>query len=441
MKVSPDPRLDELFVRYWDNALSQAETDELETLLANDPVAREWFQILVAQTLVVAELPAGSVLTPETQPTASVLRRPRLSRRKVLTFLGGTFAASIGAGLLGHAWWRSSGESAQTNRLQIRISESKGETRIHTADGQILPAEGIVPPGATVATQGIGSSAILAFEDGSTVVLLSDSSLTIREKGQLQLHTGTASVELFPRADADRITLATALFTLSHVHATSVTLGLGAKSAEVAVYQGEVSVSAPTGEPMTVVRKGEMLTVRENGACSQQPTPMTPDRFSWDLTASLPAGWHIGRREVAGGTPVVRCEPYPDPYYNGTVMHQIRSDSRWARGLFSIVKGSTAYIRYRAKAASPKGQVCFCIRSKQAHCSDTGVLDYNGGFEACPKGEWREIRFTVESMFDWPNKHKPKFDSPWICFLVIFNTYESDVALEVAEFRIDSPGK
>jgi hypothetical protein len=291
-----------------------------------------------------------------------------------------------------------------------------------------------------VATQGLGSSAILELEDGSTVLLLSDSTLSVQENGQrLQLHKGTASAELLPRRNKDRITLVTALLMLSGVHNTAITVDAGMKTAEVEVYQGTVSVSAPTGEPMTVVREGELLTVGKNGTCSQQPTPVTPDRFSWDLTAPLPAGWHVGRREVAEGTPVVRCEPYPDPYYNGTVMHQIRSDNRWGRGLFSIVKGSTAYVRYRAKSASPKGQVCLCIRSKQAHCSDTGVLDYNGGFEASPKGEWREIRFTVESMFDWPNKHKPTFDSPWICFLVIFNTYESDVALEVAEFRIDPP--
>ncbi len=31
-----------------------------------------------------------------------------------------------------------------------------------------------------------------------------------------------------------------------------------------------------------------------------------------------------------------------------------------------------------------------------------------------------------------------KFDSPWVGFLVIFNTFELDVGLEAAEFRIDS---
>jgi hypothetical protein len=51
----------------------------LETLLANDPVAREWFQILMAQTLVVAERSAGAGTTLETQSAVSVLRRPRLS--------------------------------------------------------------------------------------------------------------------------------------------------------------------------------------------------------------------------------------------------------------------------------------------------------------------------------------------------------------------------
>ncbi len=49
MSALPGSRLDELFVRYWDNALSPTEVDELTTLLADDLVAREPFQILVAQ--------------------------------------------------------------------------------------------------------------------------------------------------------------------------------------------------------------------------------------------------------------------------------------------------------------------------------------------------------------------------------------------------------
>ena len=41
MSPSPDPRLTDLFVRYWDNALAPAEHDELAARLAADPAARD----------------------------------------------------------------------------------------------------------------------------------------------------------------------------------------------------------------------------------------------------------------------------------------------------------------------------------------------------------------------------------------------------------------
>jgi hypothetical protein len=38
-----------------------------------------------------------------------------------------------------------------------------------------------------------------------------------------------------------------------------------------------------------------------------------------------------------------------------------------------------------------------------------------------------------------PNKHAPKFDAPWVAFLVIFNTYTADLGLRVAEFGVTRP--
>ena len=97
----------------------------------------------------------------------------------------------------------------------------------------------------------------------------------------------------------------------------------------------------------------------------------------------------MGRREVVDGTPVVRCEAWPDPYYNGTVMYQIRSDKEWGRGTFRLTEESGIHVRYRTRRDSPKGQVCFCARTLLSKCSDTGMLEYNGGFQASPDGAWR----------------------------------------------------
>jgi hypothetical protein len=42
-------------------------------------------------------------------------------------------------------------------------------------------------------------------------------------------------------------------------------------------------------------------------------------------------------------------------------------------------------------------------------------------------------------MFD--TVHAPKFDAPWVGFLVIFNTYRSDIGLRIAKFEVIGPSE
>jgi hypothetical protein len=95
-------------------------------------------------------------------------------------------------------------------------------------------------------------------------------------------------------------------------------------------------------------------------------------------------------------------------------------------------------VRYRVARPGP-GQVCLCVRTADVRCPDTGVLEWNGPFEAGPAGgAWRTLQIRAGEMLD--NRHAPTFGSPWIGFLIIFNAYETDLGLRVAEFRVTRPG-
>ena len=130
------------------------------------------------------------------------------------------------------------------------------------------------------------------------------------------------------------------------------------------------------------------------------------------------------------------CDRWPDPYYDRQMMYQIRSDHQWTRGHFRLEKNSIVHVRYRVKLASPDGQVCFCVRTPQSSCSDTGMLEYNDGFLATA-GKWEWLHIPAVAML--PNRHTPKFKAPWVGFLVIFNTFGTDTGLEVAEFQVTPP--
>jgi ferric-dicitrate binding protein FerR (iron transport regulator) len=440
-----------LFVRYWDNTLGPAETEELERRLATDPQAREAFQLFAMQAVAASELPAvarpaashsPSDITPEPQPcvpeppraeSPAAVKKWGWTRRRLLQYVGGGLAAGVGGIVLGR--WVL-GDS----RNRVRLISVQGAVSVRTADGRTVAPEGPVPSGATVSTSGFGS-AVLAYRDGSTVSLIGDSALTVHDDGRrLRLHQGIASADIRPREDEDdRLTIVTPLVTLPAMSGVLLTLGQGVRATEVEVQLGSVAVSAPSGEPLAVVRQGELLTVGADGARRQQPTPPTPDEFAWDLTRPLPEGWHVGSREITPDGPVVRAERYPDPYYRHTEMYQIRSDHHWTRGFFRLSEESVVHVRYRASRPMDRGQVCFCVRTPQSRCPDTGMLEYNGGFKASEPGKWNELRVRAAEMLS--NKHPPKFGPPWIGFLVIFNTFETEIGLQVSEFRVTAPGR
>lgn len=445
--IRPDDlRLYELFVRYWDNTLSHEEAAEFEERLTADEQARDRFHQFMLQTVAAADLPAMTPAPesprdrapdplPNEMETTNPVRHPQMTRRRMMHYVSGGLAAGLGGAALG--WWLWPEEPDR----RARLFAARGTVTVRTPEGDSIPNDGHLPTSAVVATHGFGSSVVIAYPDGSTVSLVGDSVVAASDGGmQLQLRQGAASANVRVRAEGTPVlSLVTAQVLLPAISGALITLGQAARKTDLEVHQGWVSASAPSGEQLAVVRAGEMLTVQADGDLRKQKTPATPEEFGWDLTRPLPDGWAVGVREdPLAGPPVVRPEHWPDPYYGGTRMYQIRSDHQWMRGFFRLEPDSRILVKYRAKS-SGRGQVCFCVRTDQSRCSDTGMLEYNGGFQATG-GEWRCLDIRAEKMLELPNVEGPKFGSPWIGFLVIFNTYEANLGMEVAEFRVTRPG-
>jgi hypothetical protein len=78
-----------------------------------------------------------------------------------------------------------------------------------------------------------------------------------------------------------------------------------------------------------------------------------------------------------------------------------------------------------------------CVRTAR-HCeATTGVLECNAAFEKSLPQTWQMLELHGKDMLD--NPHTPNFDAPWIGFLIIFNTYRSDIGLKVAGFEVIPP--
>jgi ferric-dicitrate binding protein FerR (iron transport regulator) len=438
-KPPDDTPLEELFLAYWDDALTDAQSAELTRRLATDPHAREAFEAYCLHAVIAADLPAPEPAAAEA-PAAGV-RRGRWSRRRVLQFLGGGLAAGVAGALVSRQFRPEPVRPQPGLDRSVRLGSIQGEVSLRDPDGHPLPVIGPVPPGSTVRTTGPSTSAVLFFPNGTNVALSGDSDATLSADGnRVDLHEGVVTADVRPPlVGGTALTLATARAVLPNLREVIMTLDHAPTVTEVVVRQGSVNVAGPTGRPLDEVHGGELLTVGADGDPRKGPIPQTPESFAWDLRRPLPRGWAVGRRVVPDGGPaVVRAEVYKDPYYGGTPMYQIRSDKQWTRGFFRVDCGSLVRVGYRADRPG-RGQVCFCVRKADAGSPETGVLEWNGTYAASAPGGSNVLDVPVLDLLRPPNKHVPKFGPPWVGFLVIFNTFEVDIGLTVSEFGVTGP--
>jgi ferric-dicitrate binding protein FerR (iron transport regulator) len=423
VSLPPDERIADLFVRYWDNALSAAESDELQRLLSDEPVARDVFRMLSMQVVAAAELPG--VIGP-----APAMAR-KWSRRRILQYVGGGAVAGLLATVVGRRFW------PEVIDTPIRITALRGEVTVRTVDGILIPPDGFIPLDGIVSTIGPSASAVLSYPDGTDVALTGESVLKVTGNGRkLSLLRGTAAANILPQAaDAVPLTLSTTETTLARLSGVVFTLGRATQSTEVGVQVGRVTVSDAAGEPLEIVHGGECLTVQTDGSRKKLPIPPTPEKYVLDLSKPLPDSWNVGVLVKTESGPIVRSVRWFDPYHKAE-MFQIRSDHRWAQGFFKLKPKSTFALRYRVRTAG-EGQMIACVRTERLGRSDTGVIEWNGRYELPGPDGWQTIKVRAEQMLD--NKHTPKFGSPWVGFLLIFNSYKEDLGLEIASFEVTSP--
>jgi ferric-dicitrate binding protein FerR (iron transport regulator) len=426
------PRADELtglFVRYWDNNLSRAESDQFHELLASDSTARELFHLLSLQAVAAAENTVALNMSSPAAETAPVAARQRpWSRRQLLGYLGGGVAAGIVATLIGRRFWLEDPPTA------IQLTATSGDVRLRKPGGGMSAWNGPVPEGGVVSTVGPSSSAMLTHDDGTTIALAGDSAVGITDRGRkVTLFRGaaTASVPARP-TESEPLTLATTGASVSRLSSVVFTIYHAALATEVGVQTGRLTVADAVGEPLEVVHGGEYLTIESSGRHRKQSVEPIPDSFALDLTRPLPKGWAVGVRDETEDGPMLLPVLWFDPFHQAQ-MFQIRSDHRWAKGFVSLRPDSKFRIKYWVEKPGAS-QFCMCVRTNDRAKSDTGMLERNGAFERARPREWQWLEVRAEEMRD--NKHAPKFNAPWIPFLLIFNTYSEDLGLKIADVRV-----
>lgn len=449
----PDPRFDRLLARYWDGTLTAAEFDELNARLETDPAARHWFRTWCFQAGVTNEWAA--VRRPP-EPAA-----PRMSRRRLLAGFGAGAAVGLTGGLLAaYSLTRS------PRRGGAKLVWARGQVLTGDRQSRLLAVGGAVPAGTAVATVGENSAAVLECADGSRLNLSADTTVAVDDVShKVWLLRGAVTADLkSATGGAPPLTLATRVAALTPGGGVAVAACCAADATEFQVESGRAKVSDGGGVHLSDVSGGELFTVRADGRHSKQPIPTVPDTLAVTPAQPLSAGWAVGGLEPSADGPLLSPAFWFDPYHSA-VLSQIRSNNAWTRGLVRIYPDSEVSVRYRANRPA-FGEVVLVVRPLRDARGATGCLTWNGRFEATPvtegrlvpvqtdamrvgeawagvsaepAAEWRTLAVRADAMLGGHNKHTPEFDPPWVAFLLIFNTFDADIGLRVADLRVSRP--
>lgn len=272
----------ELFVRYFDDALTDEEHRELNELLESSHDARELFNEMVLQSQIIAD---AEVLS-ESQPITPV------KLAALVPWLGvvGIAVAILLVGLL-------RGRHQET-------AQSTVVAKLVTINGVAGP-DGDVTVGTTIYTRGVGSSARLVFLDGTEVVLDNDSRLSVGgDRGKdLRLLAGhvTAIVARQPPARPLRLYTEHAL---AEVLGTSLTLDAEDESTALSVLDGVVRLQRLSDKQAVNIHAGQYAVTdgRAGQKLNAQHSPPVPDEFSLRFQSGLPSGWRVGRRVQPSGS-------------------------------------------------------------------------------------------------------------------------------------------
>lgn len=430
-----DPALDRLIARYWDSTLTPAELVALNARLESDPDARRWFREVCFQAVVAGQpvspaLPPAAVGTPVPADEGG---RRRISRRAAIGFGLGT-VAGLGAGLIGHGLLTPPVPTVAP-KPGAKVTWTRGQVFRSGPSGEVVETGAVIPPGGGVSTVGPVSSAVLELADGSTLCLSADTTVSVSDGGgRVVVNQGGASADLRAAVgDRPPVAVATPLVGLSSQDGADLDLSSGGRQTEVTVQRGRVAACDPNGG-LTDLRNGELLTVSHDVAPTVRPAPILPDNFVLDIRERLPEGWRVGTRVESPDGPLVRPEPWFDPYHSAR-MHQIRSHQSWVRGLVRLFPDSVISARYRADRTGD-GQVVLVVRRPKSTFKDSGCLVWENHFRAT--GGWETLVAKAGDLLE--NKEGPRFAPPWVAFLLIFNTYTEDLGLRVADFRVSRPG-
>lgn len=414
--------LDRLVFALCDGRLESGERDRLDFLLRDDPACRLRYLDVLSLHANLGAHTRRVGLTPPPQ---------RVGRRRVLLATAGGIAAVAG----GLAWWYHSDRSASDEGV-ARLDRVNGAVTLVDEDGRDAGAEigGVIPPGLTVVTGALDSTAEIALGKFARIVLGGDTAVTIGGPTgvDLTLVRGMIAVDARDRSVDDPVRCATSDAVL-RLAATRAAFDRTDGQTRVAVLNGTVGiVTGNRNSPDVVLKDGQFATVGGPNATVARQLAIPPDTWKLDVTKTprprsligtvmtegLPPGSLAGLRAVVGD---------PGPFDQ---RFEIRTPNLWTPGAFALHDDTVIRVRYRIDRATSV-HLLIVSRGAASALAD-GCVNFFAQLPATDQrvGEWQVAEVPL-SRFVPPIKNHRK--GPRVAAFMVLETRGPDAGLVIDE--------
>jgi hypothetical protein len=426
---TPDARVEELMIRYWDGALDERGLAELNAALAARPEWRSVFNELCLQVVTLGDRAA-----------AQRLNRPKRWRLRPRTAGLVAVAALVVFAILA-VWFggtpsHSPGPSGDVARLvnavgMVVLGNDAGE-------GQPVTADQALTAGPVISTVGLQSSAEILCRDGTRLILGGETSVSLPQTLAGPIHLLQGDLAADPQRRSVQIATPEAEV---RAQGAKVALTRAAQTTLVGVTAptdprpGEVQLTRVADGRTVALRPGEVAATRGDEDLRPRLLPPPPDDLLVTFGKELPHGWGAGNLVFdnlpAGSEAAVRAVPRPTP--RGQLFHKVQSQKDWTNGLFTIHDDTQLHVRFRVEKPG-FFHILVVTRTPDPTERMCVVLEGPDIFKDRQAGHWYTAHVPFSAFK--PTDARKSDQKPLVAFLVLFDSQVVDRGLTIERYWI-----
>lgn len=320
-----------------DGSLDAVRLESIRQILLTSQDARRIYLEYnrLSHLLASAKIPRPDTASETAQGTVTRARDTPLYNRP------GILAAAILMTLLAVSTITilSSGRRDASLRMIARLEQVNGTVTVTSVDAKSRPDQPgtELQSGDTVRTGAGLSSAVVTYPDGTRVLVLDSTSVTLADDGQKSavVHSGTLSASVAKQPSNAPMLLVTPQDRVE-VLGTRFVLQAKATGTDVSVNHGRIRLTRLSDGQSIEVPAGRRVMSSAESELTLQDIPSAPVDWSVDFEDGLPSGWQTG---------TFVTDELPDGSRGAVLSDRLRQDghdlfnivgaSQWAYGLFS----------------------------------------------------------------------------------------------------------